>query len=576
MMKSKYYDAVAAKYNLSKDRVNIILIGTPNHGNLGDHAIAYATLKILKELFLDANISEMTIQDFAIDIEALYFLLKQKDIIILQGGGNCGNFYMDDEMIRRYVALRFRKNKIILFPQSVCFSDDEAGKQERDISSRIYGCNKNLYLIARDTESEKEFKSCFHNMVYKLPDVVLTLPQMNMTKEKAGALLCLRNDEEGILENSQQTQLESLLREKYPTVKRMDTVVSYAKEDFCREEEIKALLREIGSAELMVTDRLHGMVFSVITGTECIVLPTFNTKVVSAFEEIKDVSNLTLARTAEEFQNALNGVGGKKVRYQNDHITEGYKKIINEIMVREVYYPETHITIEENIIFEITGYWSAQHYETNYWRETIKNEYKKLEDSSREKAGEVLVYKDWIANMEKQLGQIKADNQRMQSDREKETDSYKEWIANLKNELEQTKAGSQNALEEKEKEAADYKEWVANLEKQLEQTKADSQNALEEKEKEAADYKEWVANLEKQIKELKVQYQNVLGSVAERDKELLTYKERTDCLQKDIEQMEEDVAISKKELMERERQWNIQQRELFNCIKAERGKKEQP
>ena len=314
------------------------------------------------------------------------------------------------------------------------------------------------------------------------------------------------------------------------------------------------------------------MVFSVITGTECIVLPTFNTKVVSAFEEIKDVSNLTLARTAGEFQNALNGVGGKKVRYHNDHITEGYKKIINEIMVREVYYPETHITIEENIIFEITGYWSAQHYETNYWRETIKNEYKKLEDSSREKAGEVLVYKDWIANMEKQLGQIKADNQRMQSDREKETDSYKEWIANLKNELEQTKAGSQNALEEKEKEAADYKEWVANLEKQLEQTKADSQNALEEKEKEAADYKEWVANLEKQIKELKVQYQNVLGSVAERDKELLTYKERTDCLQKDIEQMEEDVAISKKELMERERQWNIQQRELFNCIKAERGK----
>ena len=282
------------------------------------------------------------------------------------------------------------------------------------------------------------------------------------------------------------------------------------------------------------------MVFSVITGTECIVLPTFNTKVVSAFEEIKDVSNLTLARTAGEFQNALNGVGGKKVRYHNDHITEGYKKIINEIMVREVYYPETHITIEENIIFEITGYWSAQHYETNYWRETIKNEYKKLEDSSREKAGEVLVYKDWIANMEKQLGQIKADNQRMQSDREKETDSYKEWIANLKNELEQTKAGSQNALEEKEKEAADYKEWVANL--------------------------------EKQIKELKVQYQNVLGSVAERDKELLTYKERTDCLQKDIEQMEEDVAISKKELMERERQWNIQQRELFNCIKAERGK----
>lgn len=91
--------------------------------------------------------------------------------------------------------------------------------------------------------------------------------------------------------------------------------------------------------------------------------------------------------------------------------------------------------------------------------------------------------------------------------------------------------------------------------------------------KETADYKTWVSNLENQIKTLKIQYENTLERISEKDKEILTYKENIICLQKDIEQLTEDIVNAKEELIERERQWNIQQRKLFKCIKVESEKK---
>ena len=48
-------------------------------------------------------------------------LIQKQDILILQGGGNFGNYYMDDEMIRRSVISRFKNNRIIMFHRPVYF-----------------------------------------------------------------------------------------------------------------------------------------------------------------------------------------------------------------------------------------------------------------------------------------------------------------------------------------------------------------------------------------------------------------------------------------------------------------------
>ncbi len=38
-----YYSEIKKKYNIVDGKRNIFIIGTPNHGNIGDQAIWYAT-----------------------------------------------------------------------------------------------------------------------------------------------------------------------------------------------------------------------------------------------------------------------------------------------------------------------------------------------------------------------------------------------------------------------------------------------------------------------------------------------------------------------------------------------------
>ena len=66
--------------------------------------------------------------DFQHEIDVLKKMLNKKDVLILTGGGNFGNQYMDDEKIRRLVIQKFPQNKIIMFPQTMYFTNDAIGE----------------------------------------------------------------------------------------------------------------------------------------------------------------------------------------------------------------------------------------------------------------------------------------------------------------------------------------------------------------------------------------------------------------------------------------------------------------
>lgn len=71
------------------------------------------------------------------EIRALKGLLTGKDLLILTGGGNLGNQYPDDERIRRKTIETFPKNKIVLFPQTFFFTQDEDGKKRKNHSKYL-------------------------------------------------------------------------------------------------------------------------------------------------------------------------------------------------------------------------------------------------------------------------------------------------------------------------------------------------------------------------------------------------------------------------------------------------------
>ena len=89
------------KYHITSKISNVAILGTPNHGNLGDYAINVAERDLFHKAFPDWNIFEVDLTDFPKEVKALKKVLSSGDILVLTGGGNLGNQYMDDERVRR-------------------------------------------------------------------------------------------------------------------------------------------------------------------------------------------------------------------------------------------------------------------------------------------------------------------------------------------------------------------------------------------------------------------------------------------------------------------------------------------
>ena len=104
MDKIQYLNYIKDKYKIQPMVRNIFIIGTPSHGILAIMQFGMRPGNFLREMYATANIVDILIEDFFAEIDAIYELTQDQDLIILQGGGNLGNCYMDDEMIRRYVS----------------------------------------------------------------------------------------------------------------------------------------------------------------------------------------------------------------------------------------------------------------------------------------------------------------------------------------------------------------------------------------------------------------------------------------------------------------------------------------
>lgn len=138
------------KFKQYKNKKKIIHILTPLHGNMGDQAIVYATNLYLKEKFNDYEIIEIYRRDIYKYIKPIKKIVNSDDLIVLIGGGNMGNLWIDEERDRRFIIKNFTHNKIISMPQTISFTSDLYGKEELSITKEIYNKNKNLILVSRE------------------------------------------------------------------------------------------------------------------------------------------------------------------------------------------------------------------------------------------------------------------------------------------------------------------------------------------------------------------------------------------------------------------------------------------
>lgn len=276
-----------------RNRKKVFLIGTPEHSNIGDAAITVGEIEFLHRYYPAHEVVELPAYDMDKWYDKFTLMIQKDDIIFLHGGGNLGDYYVYEENIRRRVVQDFPMNQIVILPQTICFSDTEHGKQELKISEEIYNAHNNLKLLTRGKQSLTFAQNHFKNVrCVNALDMALTIKFIT-NQTRYGILLCLRDldDESGFQTEEYQSIIAAIKHadEHYEKTANIYRDNRESKIDMSiRKRVVYEELRKFAAREVIVTDRLHGLIFSIITKTPCVLLSSFNQKIPEFYEFFKD------------------------------------------------------------------------------------------------------------------------------------------------------------------------------------------------------------------------------------------------------------------------------------------------
>ncbi len=299
-------------FSLSEGKgARVIFFQLPGFDNLGDHALSFATEKLL-QAYVDQNDKY---QLFVVEgwdtlsaVKSLKNQIRKEDILVSQGGGNFGSLYEFAEVFRRKIMEAFPDNKIIVMPQTVFYSEDEEGKKQLSLDKTAIERCKDITIFARDHRSFELFEKYFgqNAKILELHDTVaLYKPDSFFGERGSDILLCLRSDKESNLSAEDKFEIFGMCRDTGKSLRITDTCTNYDIDSTDREAVLKEKFSLWGSARLVVTDRLHGMIFSIITGSPCIVLGNNHHKVLETYETFRDCSYLRYAEDLSEVSGCI-------------------------------------------------------------------------------------------------------------------------------------------------------------------------------------------------------------------------------------------------------------------------------
>lgn len=313
--KIKAWEAENRTYfeNTKAAEKEIFLLNTPGHKNLGDLAIAEAEINFLNRSLPGKRIHEIgSLSNNIGSVNTLKKIIPQNAVILFHGGGYIGSDWSHEYEVFQRTVMLFPKNRIILLPQSVFYSGNRAGKAAHKRSSRDLSKHKDLHLMAREAISYELMKQYYPNAnVYLVPDTVLVMEYTAEKADRKGILLCMRSDCERLLSDADVEYIENTCAE-YGQIEYTDT---FAPEEYrgpinaqTRKTLVDTKLEQFCRAELVVTDRLHGMVFAAITGTPCVALSNHNHKVKATAEWIRELGYIRYIDDVKTVSEAISTV----------------------------------------------------------------------------------------------------------------------------------------------------------------------------------------------------------------------------------------------------------------------------
>lgn len=263
----------------------------PTHKNLGDQAQKMCILNWLAINYPECEVVQITTESMSCGIRSLHSIkkhIRKEDLIFFQSGYTFDGFH-PDECIHKMICENF-DNKIVFFPQTILYKS----KKKQDILVNAINNHKRTLLLARDQISYETALRLFDKIeVQKYPDIVTSLiGTIPRNEDRNGILFCIRNDGEKLYSDK---QINELMR-KFDGIKTHKTDTNVVSDEAVKnvdklKDELLRTIHEYAEYQLVITDRYHGTIISLIAGTPVIVLKTNDHKVTSGadwFEGICD------------------------------------------------------------------------------------------------------------------------------------------------------------------------------------------------------------------------------------------------------------------------------------------------
>ncbi len=303
----------------------VFLVMTPEHVNLGDHAIAAAEAELLKQHGIDYV--EITDQQM-VELRSKKCLNILNGLpIMINGGGNMGTLWFNVETMMRDIVKANHRSPIFILPNTIYYEESAWGKEELERSQKIYNSHPQLQIYAREAVSYHYMTDCYRH-VKLMPDMVMSLNKCGQDSKRQGCLLCLRSDiEKTRTDDDDKVLVEQLKGVFENNIQHTDMYVLTKVTPNNREEELEKKYAEFRAAQLVITDRLHGMIFCAITGTPCIVINSQSPKVKGCYAWLKHLLYIRFCDDVSKVAEIYQTIPQTEFQYDNSAMQRFYNEL---------------------------------------------------------------------------------------------------------------------------------------------------------------------------------------------------------------------------------------------------------
>lgn len=310
------------------------LLATPCHGNLGDQAIVYAEKKLLTQCGLLQSVIEISDREYRVIRGRLSGHVWKKDVILLDGGGNMGTLWENEDNKISEIIQTYSHNRIIVFPQTCFYEGTQEAQDRLSKNRRIYESNPNLTIFIRDRISYDFCLNKFRKTDFRYaPDIVLSIEKYGIADKQGKCLLCFRSDKEKVIAAEEIAALKRELDKKNMITDEVSTVIKRKVGGRNRNRELYKVWKKFAAADLVITDRLHGMIFAAITSVPCLAMDNVSGKISGVCGWLEETGNIKVCGSMDEIISKVDEYYGKgNSRLHREVLKDSFDEIKLEVL----------------------------------------------------------------------------------------------------------------------------------------------------------------------------------------------------------------------------------------------------